>query len=86
MRPDVSELRRDYDALLLVADGLIELLNFAANPLTIAEMARAARTAARKLASKIERMLTRRGFVAAVMQWAQSLVPRLTPRPAANTA
>ena len=51
-------MRREYDALVLVAEGLISMLRDACNPLTLARMAEEARSAARKLASMIERMLT----------------------------
>ena len=56
---DVFRMHREYDALILVAGGLIEMIHagVACNVLSFARMAEQARDAARKLASLIERLL-----------------------------
>lgn len=55
----IVALRREYDALLLVADGLLDMIysHDACNVLTLSRMASEARAAARHLASEIERLI-----------------------------
>jgi hypothetical protein len=56
---DVISLRREYNALILVADGLIDMIHrhAACNVQTFSRMAQEARSAAHKIASMIERLL-----------------------------
>ena len=56
---EVIRLRREYDALILVADGLVEMIygREACNVISFARMAEQARAAARSLAALIERMI-----------------------------
>ena len=59
MNGNVVALRREYSALVLIADGLLTISRFgmACNLDTMASMAAEARDAARKLAAMIERMM-----------------------------
>lgn len=59
MNAEVSSLRKEYAALVRVAEGLIEMIRRqqACNTLTIAHMADQARAAARRIASMIERLI-----------------------------
>ena len=59
MNGNVVALRREYSALVLIADGLLTISRFgmACNLDTMASMAAEARDAARKLATIIERMM-----------------------------
>lgn len=59
MNTDAISLRREYNALVLVADGLMGMIydHSACNVLTFARMAQEARDAAHKIASMIERLL-----------------------------
>ena len=56
---DLIRMHLEYDALILAATGLIEMIHAgsACNVLSFARMAEQARDAARKLASLIERLL-----------------------------
>lgn len=56
---DVISLRREYNALVLIADGIVDMIyqHSACNVLTFARMAQEARDAAHKIASMIERLL-----------------------------
>lgn len=56
---NVISLRREYNALILVADGLMDMIHGhdACNVLTFARMAQEARAAAHNIASMIERLL-----------------------------
>lgn len=56
---NLISLRREYSALVLIADGLLTISRFgmACNLDTMASMAAEARDAARKLAAMIERMM-----------------------------
>lgn len=55
----VVALRREYDSLLLVAEGLLDMIysHDACNVLTFSRMAAEAREAARRMASEIERLI-----------------------------
>ena len=55
----IVALRREYDSLLLVAEGLLDMIysHDACNVLTLSRMASEARAAARHLASEIERLI-----------------------------
>jgi len=57
--PEVLRLRAEYAALLAVADGILQVIRScdACNLLTMARMAEDARSAARQVASLIERIL-----------------------------
>ena len=59
MNANLIDLRREYSALMLIADGLLAIARFrmACNLDTMAAMADEARDAARKLAAVIERMM-----------------------------
>lgn len=59
MNAEVSSLRKEYAALVRVAEGLVEMIRRqqACNTLTIAHMADQARAAARRIASMIERLI-----------------------------
>lgn len=59
MSADVVRMRGDYAALLRVVDGLPEMIHRgqACNIITFSRMAEEARSAARHLASEIERLL-----------------------------
>lgn len=56
---NISNLREKYAALLRVADGLLEMIRHGdtCNILTFARMAEQARSAARAVASAIERLV-----------------------------
>lgn len=55
----IAALRREYNALLLIADGLIDMIysHDACNVLTFSRMSSEARAAARHLASEVERLV-----------------------------
>jgi hypothetical protein len=55
----IVALRKEYDTLLRIADGLLDMIysNDACNVLTFSRMAADARNAARHLASEIERLI-----------------------------
>lgn len=55
----IVALRREYDSLLLVAEGLLDMIysHDACNVLTFSRMAAEAREAARHMASEIERLI-----------------------------
>ena len=55
----IVALRREHDSLLLVAEGLLDMIysHDACNVLTFSRMAAEAREAARRMASEIERIL-----------------------------
>lgn len=83
---DISWMRREYDALIRVAEGLIDMIRAreACNILTFARMAEEAREAARKLASAIERMLMekpepqrRRGLIGRIADALKAVVSAL---------
>ena len=59
MNAEVVSLRKEYTALVRVAEGLVEMIRHqqACNTLTIARMADQARAAARHIASMIERLI-----------------------------
>ena len=59
MNADMITMRRDYTALIMVADGLLAIVRActACNIHTMARIAAEARVAARELASLIERMI-----------------------------
>ena len=59
MKAEIISLRKEYAALVRVAEGLIEMIRRqqACNTLTIAHMADQARAAARRIASMIERLI-----------------------------
>lgn len=59
MNAEIISLRKEYAALVRVAEGLIEMIRRqqACNTLTIAHMADQARAAARRIASMIERLI-----------------------------
>lgn len=85
MQIDVSWIREEYNALIRVAEGLLDMIRRgqACNVLTFARMAEEARAAARRIASAIERMLTekpepqkRRGLLGRVVN---ALVCELWP-------
>lgn len=56
---EITTLREKYAALLRIADGLLDMLRSgdACNIITFARMAEAARSAARAIASAIERIV-----------------------------
>lgn len=90
---EVVALRMEYDALRLVADGLYAMLRAgtACTLLTIAQMADAARNAARKVTIEIEQLCrvaclavksnTRRGIVRPLVRLVEAVrdLPRLIP-------
>ena len=55
----IVALRREYDSLLLVEEGLLDMIysHDACNVLTFSRMAAEAREAARRMASEIERLI-----------------------------
>lgn len=59
MNAEIISLRKEYAALVRVAEGLIEMIRRqqACNTLTIAHMADQARVAARRISSMIERLI-----------------------------
>ena len=59
MNAEIISLRKEYAALVRVAEGLVEMIRHqqACNTLTIARMADQARAAARHIASEIERLI-----------------------------
>ena len=88
MNPAVAALRADYDALVKSADGFLSVIRAGAacNLLTMARLAEEARSAARAVASQIER-LTRgarslvdhaRGFLGAAVAKLVAVVQAVT--------
>ena len=83
---DVSWMREEYNALIRVADGLLDMIRRgqACNVLTFARMAEEARAAAWRIASAIERMLTekpepqrRRGLIGRIADALKAVVSAL---------